>query len=78
MWKILDGIGDTIDGTAEEISDFLFQRLVKQGQEEVGNKIKKTVKNTPGTMGGPGGRDLMLAVKSRKFAQKSAFVNKTY
>ena len=28
-------------------------------------------KNTPGTAGGPGGRDRTLAVKSRKNAKKS-------
>ena len=30
-------------------------------------------KNTPGTAGGPGGRDRTLAVKSRKNAKKSFF-----
>ena len=30
--------------------------------------------NTPGTRGGPGGRDQTLAVKSRNIARKSAFV----
>ena len=35
VWKILDGIGDAIDGTVEEISDFLYQRLVLQGKTEV-------------------------------------------
>ena len=30
-------------------------------------------RNTPGTRGGPGGRDRTLAVKRRKNAQKSAF-----
>ena len=34
-------------------------------------------KNTPGTAGGPGGRDRTLAVKSRKIAEKSAFFRKT-
>ena len=29
--------------------------------------------NTPGTAGGPGGRDRTLAVKSRKITKKSAF-----
>ena len=29
--------------------------------------------NTPGTAGGPGGRDRTLAVKNRKNARKSAF-----
>ena len=33
--------------------------------------------NTPGTRGGPGGRDRTVAVKNRKNAQKSVFfVNK--
>ena len=31
------------------------------------------VKNTPGTAGGPGGRDRTLAVKSRKTSKKSPF-----
>ena len=39
---------------------------------EVGQK-QKTEKNTPGTAGGPGGRDQMLVVKSKKNARKSAF-----
>ena len=32
--------------------------------------------NTPGTAGGPGGRDQTLAVKSRKTAEKSVFFRK--
>ena len=32
--------------------------------------------NTPGTAGGPGGSDRTLAVKSRKYNRKSAFVKK--
>ena len=32
--------------------------------------------NTPGTAGGPGGRDRTLAVKSQKIARKSAFFHK--
>ena len=31
------------------------------------------VANTPGTAGGPGGRDRTLAVKSKKIARKSPF-----
>ena len=34
---------------------------------------KENISNTPGTAGGPGGRDRTLAVKSRKTAEKSAF-----
>ena len=37
-----------------------------------GSKAKDG-ENTPGTAGGPGGRDRTLAVKSRKNARKSAF-----
>ena len=33
-------------------------------------------KITPGTAGGPGGRDRTLAIKSRKNAQKSVFFRK--
>ena len=33
----------------------------------------KTKLNTPGTAGGPGGRDRTLAVKSRKMSEKSPF-----
>ena len=37
---------------------------------------QKTENNTPGTAGGPGGRDRTLAVKSRKIARKSFFFRK--
>ena len=43
VWKILDGIGDTIDGTVEDISDFLYQRLVQQGKDEVNNFPRKRI-----------------------------------
>ena len=36
----------------------------------------KTEKNTPGTAGGPGGRDRTLAVKSLKPPKKSTFFQK--
>ena len=36
-------------------------------------KSKKRRKNTPGTAGGPGGRDRTLAVKSRKNVRKITF-----
>ena len=39
---------------------------------EVGQK-QKTEKNTPGTAGGPGGRDRTLAVKSKKNRSKITF-----
>ena len=34
---------------------------------------RKRKENTPGTAGGPGGRDRTLAVKSKKIARKSPF-----
>ena len=37
---------------------------------------RKTIYNTPGTAGGPGGRDRTLAVKSRKIPPKSVFFRK--
>ena len=41
----------------------------------------KILENTPGTAGGPGGRDRTLAIKSRKTAEKNTFFslkNKIY
>ena len=35
VWKILDGIGDAIDGTVDEISDFLYRRILLQDKKEV-------------------------------------------
>jgi len=35
--------------------------------------LGKDVRNTPGTAGGPGGRDRTLAAKSRKTSEKSPF-----
>ena len=32
VWKILNGVGDAIDGTVEEIAAFLFERLNKQAE----------------------------------------------
>ena len=37
--------------------------------EQILKLIRPNVKYTPGTAGGPGGRDRMLSVKSRKNAQ---------
>ena len=41
-----------------------------------GSKAEDGEKNTPGTAGGPGGRDRTLAVKRRKNSQKSVFFRK--
>ena len=43
---------------------------------KVPKHAKETEENTPGTAGGPGGRDRTLAVKSRKNARKSVFCRK--
>ena len=45
------------------------QIFTHQSFPEVGQK-QKTEKNTPGTAGGPGGRDRTLSVKSLKKQQK--------
>ena len=50
----------------------------KVGQKQ---KTEKKKKNTPGTAGGPGGRDRTLAVKGRKNVRKITFFslkNKIY
>ena len=39
-------------------------------------KFMISYKNTPGTAGGPGGRDRTLAIKSRKTAEKNSFFRK--
>ena len=46
---------------------------VGQKQKTEKKRRKKIEKDTPGTGGGPGGRDRTLAVKSRKNARKSVF-----
>ena len=35
VWKILDGIGDAIDGNVEEITEFIFGRLKSHGKSDV-------------------------------------------
>ena len=42
VWVILDGLGDSIDGTVDEISNFLYERLTAHGQTEV--KLSHTKK----------------------------------
>ena len=49
---------------------FAHGRFPEVGQKQ---KTEKEKKNTPGTAGGPGGRDRTLAVKSKKIARKSPF-----
>ena len=53
---------------------FTHRRFPEVGQKQkTENKRTKKNKYTPGTAGGPGGRDRPLAVKSRKNARKSVF-----
>ena len=35
VWKILDGIGDAIDGSVEEITEFIFGKLKSHGKSDV-------------------------------------------
>ena len=49
---------------------FAHGRFPEVGQKQ---KTEKKKENTPGTAGGPGGRDRTQAVKGRKIARKSAF-----
>ena len=39
VWKILDGIGDAIDGSVEEITEFIFGKLKSHGKDDVRFKI---------------------------------------
>ena len=62
-----------------QISLLIMQILTKGNQKP--NQLQemkmegtlKSVQNTPGTRGGPGGRDRTLAVKSRKSAKNHFF-----
>ena len=35
VWKILDGIGDAIDGSVEDITEFIFGKLKSHGKDDV-------------------------------------------
>ena len=50
---------------------FAHGRFPEVGQKQ--KTEKKRRRNTPGTAGGPGGRDRTLAVKSRKTSELSPF-----
>ena len=54
---------------------FAHGRLPKVGKKPK-TEERERKKDTSGTAGGPGGRDRMLAVKSRKIAKKSFFFRK--
>ena len=45
---------------------FTHGRFPEVGEKQKAYKKKNKIKNTPGTAGGPGGRDRTLTVKSRK------------
>ena len=47
--------------------------VIKQIGYNLGLNYDKFMINTPGTAGGPGGRDRTLAVKSRKNVRKITF-----
>ena len=53
---------------------FTHGRFPEVGQKQkTEKKERKRERKTPGTAGGPGGRDQTVAVKSRKNARKSVF-----
>ena len=54
---------------------FTHGRFPEVGQKQKTERKKKK-KNTPGTAGGPGGRDRTLAVKRRINSRKSAYFRK--
>ena len=51
----------------------LGQKLFRTREFPQSGSKAKNGENTPGTAGGPGGRDRKLAVKSRKTAEKITF-----
>ena len=58
---------------------FTHGRFPEVGQKQKTEKKEERLndgENTPGTAGGPGGRDRKLALKSRKTQKKSAFFRK--
>ena len=52
-------------------TNFHTREIPRSGSKAKDGEKKK--RNTPGTAGGPGGRDRTLAVKSRKNRRKSVF-----
>ena len=48
-------------------------REIPGSRSKVEDGEKEKERNTPGTAGGPGGRDRTLAIKSKKIARKSPF-----
>ena len=55
-------------------TNFQPRKIPQSGSKAKDRKERKREKeNTPGTAGGPGGRDRMLAIKSRKTAEKNTF-----
>ena len=53
-------------------TNFRTREFPRSGSKAKDGKEKER-ENTPGTAGGPGGRDRTLAVKSKKIAKKSGF-----
>ena len=54
-------------------SRFCVTELCSLAEYRKSTEKMQNMYNTPGTAGGPGGRDQTLAVRSRKNARKSAF-----
>ena len=52
---------------------FVRGRFPEVCQKQKTEKKKERKKDTPGTAGGPGGRDRTLAIKSRKTSEKTPF-----
>ena len=50
---------------SDRLGSYLFHKMR--------DNAHRNKNNTPGTAGGPGGRDRMLAIKSKKITRKSVF-----
>ena len=73
----IDKVGKSITRPVSEVEkSFLGQHGVEFQVKMIGNI--KIGQNTPGTAGGPGGRDRTLAVKSLKNRKKSTFFRKIF
>ena len=60
---------------AKILGEKLFRtwEIPRSGSKAKNQEKKKRKQDTPGTAGGPGGRDRTLAVKSRKNVRKITF-----
>ena len=77
MWVII--VHFSLQLVKDEIDDVIepIDRLKAESQRRKSKLLEQVcITNTPGTAGGPGGRNQTLAVKSRKNARKSVFFHK--